>query len=170
MKLLFEVDTKDYNIKGTMVNRPSVRSIIIKNNKLAMIHSLKYDYYKFPGGGIEPNESKIDTLIRETKEEAGLRIKLESIKEFGYVHRIQKGDYEDVFIQDNYYYFVDVYDEVSEQLLDDYEADECFTLEYIDPNVAVEHNSLSEYKKIDKIMLEINTKIVLLLVERGYLK
>ena len=32
-----------------------------------MIHSLKYDYYKFPGGGIEDGESNEEALIRETR-------------------------------------------------------------------------------------------------------
>lgn len=39
---------------------PSVRAIIIKNDKVSMIHSMKYDYYEFPGGGIEKGESTID--------------------------------------------------------------------------------------------------------------
>ena len=55
-----------------------------------MVHSLVYDYYKFPGGGLEFDESNIDALIRETREEAGLIIIKDSIKEYGYVHRVQK--------------------------------------------------------------------------------
>ena len=53
MKLLFEIDKKNYDNNGKAFVRPSVRSIIIKNNKIYMVHSLVYDYYKFPGGGIE---------------------------------------------------------------------------------------------------------------------
>lgn len=58
MKLLFEIDTKDYDIHGKKCIRPSVRSIIIKENKVAMVYSKKNDYYKFPGGGIETDEIK----------------------------------------------------------------------------------------------------------------
>ena len=57
MRLLFEIDTKDYDINGTAFVRHSARCINIKNGKVAMVHSLKYDYYKFPGGGIEKGES-----------------------------------------------------------------------------------------------------------------
>ena len=34
-----------------------------------MVYSSKFDYYKFPGGGIENNESHIETLKREMAEE-----------------------------------------------------------------------------------------------------
>ena len=92
MRLLFEIDTKDYDINGKAYVRPSSRCIYIKDGLVAMVHSLKYNYYKFPGGGIDFNETKLDALIRETKEEAGLVIKKESIREYGYVHRIQKAN------------------------------------------------------------------------------
>ena len=57
MRELFLIDTKDYNPNGTIGKRPSVRGIVIKDNKILMIHSLKYNYYKLPGGGIEKGES-----------------------------------------------------------------------------------------------------------------
>ena len=52
MRLLFIIDKHDYDINGQAFVRSSARSIIIKNNKIAMIHSIRYDYYKFPGGGL----------------------------------------------------------------------------------------------------------------------
>ena len=72
MRLLFEMDKKDYIGCTHTFTRNSARSIIIKNGKIAMIHSRKYDYYKFPGGGIENGEDPIEAMIRETQEEAGL--------------------------------------------------------------------------------------------------
>lgn len=140
MRLLFEIDTKDYNKNGTVFIRPSVRGIIIKNGKIAMIYSAKYNYYKFPGGGLEAGESHIDALIREVKEETGFRVIKNSVKEYGYVRRVQKGLREDVFIQDNYYYFCQIKDEIGEQELDDYESDEQFTPEYAAPHHAIDVN------------------------------
>ena len=49
MRLLFEMDKKDYEECTHSFVRHSARSIIITNKKIAMIHSLKYDYYNFPG-------------------------------------------------------------------------------------------------------------------------
>ena len=88
MRLLFEMDLKDYGECTHSFRRDSARSIIISNGKIAMIHSKKYDYYKFPGGGIENGEDPFDAMIRETQEEAGLTVIPETVKEYGYVHRI----------------------------------------------------------------------------------
>lgn len=172
MRLLFELDPKDYNPNGETFVRPSARSIIIKDNKIFMVHSLKYDYYKFPGGGIEAGESKIEALIRETKEEAGLSIIPESIKEYGLVHRIQKGKRFacEVFIQDNYYYLCEVEDKVCEQNLDNYEAEEHFTLEYVDYKVALAANRKPEHGPKDPIMIEREARVLEILAQEGYLK
>ena len=75
MRELFIIDKKNYIVNGTVRRRPSVRGIIIKDGKVAMMHSLKYDYYKLPGGGIEEGESYEDTLVWEVKEESGLVVK-----------------------------------------------------------------------------------------------
>ena len=68
--------------------------------------SLRNMRYVIPQKRIEENESKENALIRETLEEAGLVIIPDTIKEYGYVHRIQKSYHDDAdyFVQDNYYY------------------------------------------------------------------
>ena len=53
MRKLFDIGITNYNVNGTAFRRPSARAIIIRDGKIGMIHSLKYDYFKFPGGGIE---------------------------------------------------------------------------------------------------------------------
>ena len=45
MRLLFEIDLKNYDKNGKAFRRPSARAIIIKDNKIYMVHSLVYDYY-----------------------------------------------------------------------------------------------------------------------------
>ena len=170
MKLLFEIDKKNYDKDGKAFVRPSARAIIIKDNKIYMVHSLVYDYYKFPGGGIESNESNIDALIRETKEEAGLVVIKDSIKEYGYVHRVQKAkDFGySKFIQDNYYYLCNVKNDILKQQLDDYEDSEQFTLELVDPRVAIDTNRNKEHGTKDLDMIEREAKVLELLIEDGH--
>lgn len=140
MRELFTIDKKNYIENGTVGRRPSVRGIVIKDGKIAMMHSLKYDYYKLPGGGIEEGEQLEDTLVREVREESGLIVKKDSIREFGYVRRIEKGKIEDIFIQENFYFLCDVEETVQTQELDDYEEEEQFTLEYVTAEHAINVN------------------------------
>ena len=170
MRLLFEIDTKDYDPGGTVFVRHSARCINIKNGLVAMVHSIKYDYYKFPGGGIEGDESRENAMIRETQEEAGLVVIPGSVKEYGYVHRIQKSDHDDAeyFVQDNYYYLCDVEEAVRSQELDDYQADEKFTLEYVEPDKAIFVNRNADHGPADQIMLEREARVLERLKEEGY--
>lgn len=168
MRELFEIDTKDYDINGTVVSRPSARGIIIKDRKVAMIHSLKYDYYKFPGGGIEASEDNESALIREVMEESGLVVIPETIKEFGRVYRIQKGDTEDVFIQDNFYYLCDIEEGQKTQRLDDYEKEEGFTLEWVSPEKVIKGNRENNSQEADQIMMEREARVLEILIEEGY--
>ena len=66
MRNLFDLDLKDYDEKGPMHCRHSVRGIIIRDGKIAMDYVQKHGCYKFPGGGSEGNETKIETLGPES--------------------------------------------------------------------------------------------------------
>ena len=147
MRELFVIDKKNYIENGTVGRRPSVRGIVIKNGNVAMMHSLKYDYYKLPGGGIETGETYEETLVREVREESGLVVIKDSIKEFGYVRRIEKGKIEDIFVQENFYYLCDVEETNVGQELDDYEEDEIFTLEFVSPDHAIFINENADHKE-----------------------
>ena len=170
MRLLFELDAKDYDPNGVAFVRHSARCIHIKNGLAAMVHSVKYDYYKFPGGGIEEGESAEHAMIRETREEAGLVVIPESVKEYGYVHRIQKSDHDDAdyFVQDNFYYLCDVEEGIQTQILDDYEADETYTLEYVEPDKAISVNRKAHRGPYNQMMLEREARVLELLKEEGY--
>lgn len=169
MRLLFNLDTRDYDPEGPKFIRPSVRGIIRRNGTVAMVHSLKYNYYKFPGGGMEPGESLQETLIRETREEAGLSVIPETIQEYGWVHRVQKGEKGDMLIQENYYFLCEVRQEHLSQALDDYEAEERFTLEYVAPSTAISVNRTPDHGPKDQIMLEREARVLECLMAEGYL-
>ena len=54
MRLLFEMDTRDYDPNGRAFVRPSARGIILRGGKVAMVHSLKYDYTSSPAAVLNP--------------------------------------------------------------------------------------------------------------------
>ena len=171
MRLLFEMDLHDYAECTRSFVRNSARSIIIRNGKVAMVHSLKYDYYKFPGGGIEAGENPVEAMIRETREEAGLTVILDSVKEYGFVHRIQKSDSDpaECFVQDNYYYLCDALDETVSQDLDSYESGEGYRLEFMDPQSAIQKNRNVNSSPYNGLMFEREARILEMLIAEKYL-
>ena len=65
--------------------RNSVRCLLInQNQEICLLYSRARDYYAIPGGGIEPGESLLQTLNRETLEETGYLLK--NPKPIGNIH------------------------------------------------------------------------------------
>lgn len=65
--------------------RNTARCIMLNStNQICLLYSKAKDYYAIPGGGIEPGESLLDALKRETLEETGYTIK--NPKPLGKIH------------------------------------------------------------------------------------
>lgn len=58
-----------------------VRAVIIKDEKILLIKRTKSDliYWVIPGGGVEISETNEEALIRECKEELGVRVKIKEL-------------------------------------------------------------------------------------------
>ncbi len=170
MRLLFEMDQRDYGECTKRFVRNSARAVIIRGGKVAMVRSRKYEYYKFPGGGIESGEDPIDAVIRETREETGLIVIPESLREYGFVHRVQKStvDPEERFVQDNFYYLCEAEENAGKQNLDDYESDEGYSPVFVFPEEAIRVNRLPNHGPTDRIMLEREARVLERLKEDGY--
>lgn len=170
MRLLFILDKKDYeNCTHTFV-RNSARSIIIENQKIAMLHSRGYGYYALPGGGIEEGETPAEAMIRETREEAGLVVLPDSVREYGYVRRIQKSDLHETecYLQNNFYYLCKAAGEILSPKWEDYEAKEDYHLEYVDPAYAIRENRrVAESPHFRRMMLEREIRVLELLIAEG---
>lgn len=171
MERLFTIDLKDYNESFTRYKRPSVRGIIIKDKKVALVYSHKFDYYKFPGGGIEKNETKINTLIREISEETGLQVSENSIIEYGSVLRIQKSRFaeNEIFEQENFYYLCNVESTIFSQSLDQYELEEGFELRYVSAIEAINVNRTHDHSDYDAMLIEREARVLELLIKDGLL-
>lgn len=154
MRLLFTLDRGDCEESQRTFSRPSARAIVIENGRVAMVYSQKFRHYKFPGGGIEKGESRETTLIREAREEAGLVLDPKTIQPYGFVHRIERGDREPLFLQDNFYYLASAVATVPQEL-DGYEAEEGYTLRWVDPREAIRQNKAltSVYERKHHTML-----------------
>jgi 8-oxo-dGTP pyrophosphatase MutT (NUDIX family) len=147
--------------------RPSVRGIIIRDGKILMVHSRKFDYYKFPGGGLEPGESHEAALCREVWEESGFTVVPGSVREYGLVPRRERDDDGTTFVQDNFYYLCEI-DRAVGQDLDEYEAEEGFTPEFVDPRHAIETNLHHDHSGKESAMFPREAGVLKWLLDEGY--
>lgn len=144
MRLIKIIDKQNYGKNVTINTRIAVRGIIFIGDKVLMIQSDKYQEYKFPGGGVEKNESDIDTLIREVREETGCEVIPSSIKEYGKMieRRIDTFDSSHIFEMESRYYLCQVEDKIGLQCLDDYEAEYGYHICNVSIKEAIAQNTL----------------------------
>lgn len=75
------------------MKRRCVRGIVIKGDEMFFIHRIKNDeeYYVFPGGGIEEDETESEGLDRELMEEIGVKVEqIKSIYKLEQEERVEK--------------------------------------------------------------------------------
>ena len=134
LPLLAVYDDRNYDVNWERHVRVAVRSIIVRGTAVAMVKSKAKGFYQFPGGGIDDGESHEHALVRETREETGLDIIPDTIHPFGVTREIRASQFVDkvIFDHTSYYYFADVTDGVHEQVLEDYEKDLGYTLEWVE--------------------------------------
>ena len=159
------MDRQNYDPTFKKSHRPSVRAIIHKDGKLAMVHSKSQNYFKFPGGGVEEHEDHPKALIREVREEVGLCIIPETIVDFGEVVLLQLSHIhkDTIFEQESFYYSCDVENRIEDQCLDSYEQDAKFTLEFVSIEEAMHVNLHEHHFDADPAMIERETRVLSML-------
>ncbi|WP_257391822.1 NUDIX hydrolase [Mesobacillus jeotgali] len=70
MNFTLTVDEPNLKSSEKIIKRVAVRAVITENNLILLVQSNKGDY-KFPGGGLDVNESLEECLKREVSEETG---------------------------------------------------------------------------------------------------
>ncbi len=141
MEKLMILDQKDYNETMPVFERYGSRAIIVKDNLIALQKGSNGEY-KFPGGGIEEGETKVEALIREVQEEVGLVVIEESVKELGEVIEMRKDvkNENQKYICYSYYYSCSVKDETVECNRSQSEVERDFRLAWVDIKEAYESN------------------------------
>lgn len=161
MNKIFDLIDDDLPLEENAINdyRNASRAIITKNGKILMTYSNKYKDYKLPGGGIKPNESPIEALIREVKEETGYNIIPSSIKEFGVITERKKGFTDNrILNMENYYFTCSVNEQVDSLNLDDYEKEGEYNPVFVLIKEAIDNNksviSVKPWVKREILFLE----------------
>jgi ADP-ribose pyrophosphatase YjhB (NUDIX family) len=125
---LYRDDKNLLNFKNSkIIDRNAVRAIIIKENKILLVLLEKTNEYKFPGGGVEKNETFEDALRREVLEETGCNV-IKIIEKAGIMteYSFAKEGNDKIFKMVSEYYIVNIDDKQFEQKLDNYEKELLF--------------------------------------------
>ncbi len=131
----------DLALEGRCVFRDAVRGIIQQDNLLLMVYSDQNGDYKFPGGGVQPDETHAAALARELQEECGAKLTV-----FGHPFaRISELDsaYDDdaeLFHMVSTYYLCQVAPELGVQNPDAYEIALGFRPVWVDLLKAIQTN------------------------------
>jgi len=132
-----------------LVFRPSVYGVIIKDDKVLFIP--QWDGYDFPGGGVEKGETLEQALLREVKEETGLRVEKDRIiaceQDFFRDHRYKDISYHSILI---YFLCVNPEGEISTDGFDELEKEYARKAEWI--NVRKVH-TLKFYNPVDYVSI-----------------
>ena len=121
--------------------RKAVRAVIMSGHKILLVQSNRGDY-KFPGGGVEENESDAEGLVREIREETGY-INCEIKERVGTVieRRSDEHEMDVVFEMTSDYYIGILQNEEKVPLqLDDYENILDFTPAWVTLEEAILQN------------------------------
>lgn len=115
MNILKVYDGENYSPDMPVFEKYSVRAIIMKDGKLATQKGAAGDY-KILGGGVDEGESFSEALIREVREEAGLLVVEDSIREIGEIMEKREDLFEKgtVFLCHSCYFTCQVKDEMVE--------------------------------------------------------
>ncbi|MCD4707580.1 MAG: NUDIX domain-containing protein [Candidatus Sabulitectum sp.] len=143
MYFLKEIFREDViNTEGRTLHREAVRGIILQQHTILMIYSPVNGDYKFPGGGVDENESCEKALIREVQEECGAVLSHIS-QEVGCVieYSIPREINYDVFKMTSRYFLCNTDDDFREQNLDQYEQDLGFRPVRVDIDTAIQTNN-----------------------------
>ncbi|VEU80572.1 NUDIX hydrolase [Haploplasma axanthum] len=120
-------------------DRKASRAVIIKDNKVLVLKSDNHEV-KLPGGGVDNDETFIDALIREVKEETGYDVL--SFSEFGVVDLFanSKTNNEKQFSMRSKYFLVEVNKQPSKTNFQGYEIEENFQPIWIELEETIDIN------------------------------
>ena len=162
MELLAKFDENNYEDTTAVLEKYTVRGIILRDGKLAMQRSRK-GIYKLPGGGPEAEESYLTALCREVREETGLFVKPESVLELGEILELRRDIYDKnrKYICHTLFYYCQVEDRQVPIQLTPSEAEKGFEMVWAPPEEICRCNS----RAVDSPWILRDTEFVKMLLD-----
>ncbi|MEE1077575.1 MAG: NUDIX domain-containing protein [Agathobacter sp.] len=141
MKTLLTLDEKNYTNDMKVFLKHCMRGVIIRDGKLAVQRG-KAGEMKILGGGVEQGEDYKEALIREVREESGLVVIPESIREVGKVIEKRRDIFEPDMVYEchSYFFLCDAEETLVETHLTESEKKKGYELYWATPEEMIEAN------------------------------
>lgn len=142
MRLLRSTRHPEANLpEQTCFERIATRAIVLKEDKILLLYTARYDDYTLPGGGVDASENLIEGFKRELLEETGAN-NIRNIKAFGLYEEFRpwyKPNF-DVMKMQSYCYTCEIDEQLGETCLEDYEIKNGMKVVWLAIFDAIKHN------------------------------
>lgn len=149
MRLIKKIVHQDIGrIEGKIYKRRASRGIILKDSKVLLLYTERYNDYSFPGGGVDKEEDLVTGLKRELVEEVGAQ-NIQILSEFGYIDEFRphyKAQYDYMHML-SYFYVCKIDEKMQPAKLERHEIANGMSPVWIDIDEAIKHNKRVMEKK-----------------------
>ena len=141
-KALMVLDRHNYTPDMPVFKKRTVRAIIFENGLYAMQRN-RVGEYKIPGGGVEGDETDMETLAREVREECGMVLIPETAKFLGSILEYRADIYEPdkKYCVETVYYRCEVTDERYDLMLTESEKEAGFEFLWVSGDEIIRNNN-----------------------------
>lgn len=125
--------------------RIATRAIVIKNNKILLMFTERYNDYSLPGGGVDSGEELLEGFKRELNEETGAS-EIANVSSFGLYEEYRPHKSEkhfpacSIMHMLSYCFTCDISDRLEENKLEDYEVSNGMRVCWLNIDEAITHN------------------------------
>lgn len=144
MKLLTELIHPELKTReGRILRRHAARGIVLRDDKILLLFTDRYNDFSLPGGGIDHDEDIHVALTRELEEETGAR-DIQVREHFGFIEEYRphwKPEY-DLMHMTSHFFVCDVAPELSAVRMESYEIANGMKPVWVAVQEAMTHNRM----------------------------
>lgn len=142
MKLLHELIHPELaSREGRILRRHAARGIVLREDKILLLFTERYNDFSLPGGGIDKGEDITVALVRELEEETGA-CDVQVKEHYGFIEEYRphwKPDY-DLMHMTSHFFVCDVAPDLAEVRMESYEIANGMKPVWISVAEAMSHN------------------------------
>lgn len=142
MKLLIEMVHPELTTReGRILRRHAARGIVLRDDKILLLYTERYNDFSLPGGGIDQDEDIHVALTRELEEETGAR-NIQVREHYGFIEEYRphwKPEY-DLMHMTSHFFVCDVAPQLSAVRMESYEIANGMRPVWVSVEEAMHHN------------------------------